>query len=43
VLTDQAQRGLEIQSRGEDPADHDVSHALGNPIAIFCQIPGLFC
>jgi hypothetical protein len=43
VLTDQAQRGLEIQSSCEDPADHDVIHVLGNPIAIFYQIPGHFC
>jgi hypothetical protein len=39
VIADQPQRGLEIQSGGEDPVDHDVIHALGNPIMIFGEIP----
>jgi hypothetical protein len=42
VIADQPQRGLEIQSRGEDPADHDVVHAPGNPIVIFGEIPDHF-
>jgi hypothetical protein len=28
---------------GEDPADHDIVHALGNPIVIFGEIPDHFC
>jgi hypothetical protein len=42
VIADQPQRDLEIQSGGEDPADHDVVHALGNPIVIFGEIPDHF-
>jgi hypothetical protein len=43
LIADQAQRGLEIQSRSEDPADNDIVHALGNPIMIFAEMPGHFC
>ena len=34
VIADQSQRDLEIQPCGEDPADHDVVHALGNPVVL---------
>jgi hypothetical protein len=43
VIADQPQPGLEIWSGGEEPADHDVVHALGNPIVIFGEIPDHFC
>jgi hypothetical protein len=42
VIADQRQRDLEIQSGAEDPADHDVVHALGNPIVVFGEIPDHF-
>jgi hypothetical protein len=43
VLAYQLQRGLEIQPRSEDPADHDIVDALGNPIAILRQAQGHLC
>jgi hypothetical protein len=39
VIADQPERDLEIQSGGEDPADHDLVHTLGNPVVIFGEIP----
>jgi hypothetical protein len=42
LIADQAQRGLEVQSRSGDPADNDIVHALGNPIMIFAEMPGHF-
>jgi hypothetical protein len=42
VLADQPQRGLEIQSRGEDPADYDIVDAPGNPVVIFGEVPSQF-
>ena len=40
ALADQLQRGLEIQPRSENPADHDIVDALGNPVVIFGEVPG---
>jgi hypothetical protein len=42
VIADQRQHDLEIQSGAEDPADHDVVHALGNPIVVFGEVPDHF-
>ena len=38
VLADQLQRGLEIQPRSENPADHDIVDALGNPVVIVGEV-----
>ena len=35
VIADQRERGLEIQSRREQPPGHDVVEALGDPFVIF--------
>jgi hypothetical protein len=40
VLADQLQRGLEIQTRSKNPADHDIVDASGNPVVIFGEVPG---
>jgi hypothetical protein len=42
VIADQPQRGLQIQSCGENPADHDLADALGNPFVIFDEAPDQF-
>jgi hypothetical protein len=36
----QAERQLQSQPGREDPLDDDVVHALGDPVAIFEEIPG---
>lgn len=42
MIGDQPQRGLEIQPRSENPADHDIIDASGNPVAIFGEVPDQF-
>jgi hypothetical protein len=42
LIADQAQRGLEIQSGGEDPVDHHVVYFPGDPIVIFGEMAGQF-
>ncbi len=32
MFADQPESGLELQSRAEQPADHHVRRALGNPV-----------
>jgi hypothetical protein len=32
MFADQPESGLEVQSRAEQPADHHVRRALGNPV-----------
>jgi hypothetical protein len=42
VIANQAHRRLQAQSRGEQPVDHDLVEALGNPVAISSQPLDLF-
>jgi hypothetical protein len=40
VITDQPQRGLQVQSCGEQPVEYDLIQALGDAVAIFGQVMG---
>jgi hypothetical protein len=35
VIDHESQRGLEVFARGEQPPDHDLIQARGNPFAVF--------
>jgi len=40
VIADQSQRRVEVQSCGEQPVNHDIVQAPGNPVVIFDYVPG---
>jgi hypothetical protein len=42
VIADQVHDSLEVQPGGEQPADRDVVHGLGNLVATVDEVPGRF-